>query len=184
MPSACIVLDRTGAVPAPHDGRECSAVSGRGDLRNQRKVTDEEQDGYYYGFANEGMWPLCHIAIVRPQFRESDWRAYQAVNERFADAVAIEAQTDDPIVLLQDYHFALLPRLIRERLPWATVITFWHIPWPNAETFGACPWKQEIIHGLLGSTILGFHTVRRGGAQETVIVGNGGLRPEQARTGT
>jgi trehalose 6-phosphate synthase len=121
-------------------------------------ISDDEQDGYYYGLANEGLWPLCHIAFVRPQFRESDWRQYEAINERFAAAVAEEAKTDDPIVLVQDYHFALAPRMIRKHKPRATIITFWHIPWPNAETFSICPWKERIIDGLLGSTILGFHT--------------------------
>lgn len=121
-------------------------------------LSDEEHDGYYYGLANEGLWPLCHIAFVRPTFREEDWAQYRAVNERFADVVAAEAVDDAPLVLVQDYHFALLPRMIRDRLPKATIITFWHIPWPNAETFGICPWREEIIDGLLGSTILGFHT--------------------------
>jgi trehalose 6-phosphate synthase len=121
-------------------------------------ITEEEQDGFYYGLANEGLWPLCHIAFVRPTFRESDWKLYKEINERFADAVAKEARTEDPIVLVQDYHFALAPRMIRERLPKATIITFWHIPWPNSETFGICPWKEEIIDGLLGSSIVGFHT--------------------------
>jgi trehalose 6-phosphate synthase len=121
-------------------------------------ITDEEQEGFYYGLANEGLWPLCHIAFVRPTFRENDWRLYQAINERFADAVVQEAKTDDPIVLVQDYHFALAPRMIRNKLPKATIITFWHIPWPNAETFSICPWKEQIIDGMLGSTILGFHT--------------------------
>jgi len=121
-------------------------------------ISDAEQDGYYYGLANEGLWPLCHIAFVRPQFRESDWALYEAINQRFADTVVQEAKTEDPIVLVQDYHFALAPRMIRRRLPKATIITFWHIPWPNAETFGICPWKEQIIDGLLGSTIMGFHT--------------------------
>jgi len=121
-------------------------------------ITDDEQDGYYYGLANEGLWPLCHIAFVRPVFREEDWKAYELINERFADAVAQEARTEDPIVLVQDYHFALAPKMIRERLPKATIITFWHIPWPNAETFGICPWKEKILEGLLGSSIIGFHT--------------------------
>ncbi|MCG7393514.1 trehalose-6-phosphate synthase [Microvirga sp. ACRRW] len=121
-------------------------------------LTDEEQDGYYYGAANEGLWPLCHIAFVRPVFREQDWQYYRAVNEKFADAIVAEAKREDPIILVQDYHFALLPRMIRNRLPQATIITFWHIPWPNAETFGICPWREEIIDGLLGSSILGFHT--------------------------
>ncbi len=121
-------------------------------------ITEAEQDGYYYGLANEGLWPLCHIAFVRPTFREADWRLYEEINARFADAVAQEAKTDSPIVLVQDYHFALVPRMIRQRLPKATIVTFWHIPWPNAETFSICPWKERIIDGLLGSTILGFHT--------------------------
>jgi len=121
-------------------------------------LTPEEEQGYYNGFANEGMWPLCHVAHVRPVFRESDWLAYQEVNRRFADAVVEEARSDDPVVLVQDYHFALLPALIRERLPRATILTFWHIPWPNPESFGICPWRREILQGLLGSTILGFHT--------------------------
>ena len=121
-------------------------------------LSEEEQDGYYFGFANEGLWPLCHIAFVRPTFRESDWNYYKQVNERFADAVVQEATCDDPIVLVQDYHLALLPRMIRQRLPKATIITFWHIPWPNAETFSICPWRKEITNGLLGSSILGFHT--------------------------
>ena len=127
---------------------------------NLRRIwlTEEEEQGYYYGFANEGFWPLCHNAHVRPIFRSSDWQQYQKINQRFADAVVKEARTDDPVVLVQDYHFALLPKMIRERLPKATIITFWHIPWPNPESFGICPWREELLQGMLGSTILGFHT--------------------------
>jgi len=121
-------------------------------------LSKEEEQGYYYGFANEGLWPLCHIAHVRPIFRSSDWDQYVAINQRFADAVVAEARSDDPVVLVQDYHLALLPRMVREALPKATIITFWHIPWPNSESFGICPWREEILDGLLGSTILGFHT--------------------------
>jgi trehalose 6-phosphate synthase len=125
-------------------------------------LSREEESGYYYGFANEGLWPLCHIAHVRPVFRSDDWEQYRRVNQRFADAVVEEANTDDPIVLVQDYHFALAPRMVRARLPQATIITFWHIPWPNPESFGICPWRDEILDGLLGSTILGFHTRHHG----------------------
>ncbi|MFA5912287.1 MAG: trehalose-6-phosphate synthase [Burkholderiales bacterium] len=121
-------------------------------------LTAEEEAGYYYGFANEGMWPLCHIAHVRPTFRSGDWAQYVAVNRKFAKAVAGEAKTKAPIVLVQDYHFALLPSMIREELPDATIITFWHIPWPNPESFAICPWRDEVVAGLLGSSILGFHT--------------------------
>jgi len=121
-------------------------------------LSDEEYQGYYLGFANEGLWPLCHIAFTRPIFRESDWEAYEAVNRKFADTVVAEARNERPIVLVQDYHFALLPRMIRERLPEAIVITFWHIPWPNSEVFSICPWRERILDGLLGSSIIGFHT--------------------------
>lgn len=121
-------------------------------------LTQEEEEGYYYGFSNEGLWPLCHLAYVRPAFRESDWQTYRAVNQKFAAVVLREARESDPVVLIQDYHFALLPRLIRERKPGATVVLFWHIPWPNAETFGVCPWKHEMLLHLLGADILGFHT--------------------------
>jgi trehalose 6-phosphate synthase len=121
-------------------------------------LSKEEEQGYYYGFANEGLWPLCHIAHTRPTFRAPDWEHYQNVNRRFADIVADEARSEDPIILVQDYHFALLPRMVRERLPRATIITFWHIPWPNPEAFGILPWREEILDGMLGSSILGFHT--------------------------
>jgi len=121
-------------------------------------LTKTEEAGYYYGFANEGLWPLCHIAHVRPTFRTSDWTQYVRVNQIFADAVVKEATSADPIVLIQDYHLALLPRMVREMLPDATIITFWHIPWPNPEAFAICPWREELLDGLLGSSILGFHT--------------------------
>ncbi len=121
-------------------------------------LTEEEERGYYYGFANEGLWPLCHVAHTRPMFRSEDWAHYQAVNRKFAEAALKEVDADDPIILVQDYHFALAPRMIREQLPKATIITFWHIPWPNFERLGICPWSEELLDGLLGSSILGFHT--------------------------
>src|SRR5262245_9409924 len=125
-------------------------TSGRSRLyAATRLAREEEQEGYYYGFANEGLWPLCHIAFIRTIFRESDWQHYVAVNARFADAVVKEATQDDPIVLAQDYHFALLPRMVRQRLPKATIVTFWHTPWPNSETFSICLWREQIIEGLL-----------------------------------
>ncbi len=121
-------------------------------------LSEEEEDGYYYGFSNEGLWPLCHLAHARPIFGARDWEQYVSVNERFAEAVSEEVDSDDPIVLVQDYHFALAPRMIRKRLPRATILTFWHVPWPNAERIGICPWREELISGMLGSSILGFHT--------------------------
>ncbi len=121
-------------------------------------LTEEEEAGYYYGFSNEGLWPLCHVAHARPEFRDVDWEQYRKINQRFADAVCDEVDSDDPIVLVQDYHFALAPSMIRARLPRATILTFWHIPWPNPERMGICPWREELIEGLLGSSIVGFHT--------------------------
>jgi len=121
-------------------------------------LTDEEDKGYYEGFSNEGLWPLCHIAHTRPVFRPEDWLQYQKINRRFADAVLGEMEgTDAPILLAQDYHFALLPRMVKETRPDARVAIFWHIPWPNPEVFGICPWQRELVDGLLGADLIGFH---------------------------
>ena len=121
-------------------------------------LTKEEEQGYYYGFSNEGLWPLCHIAHTRPVFRAEDWACYQTANLKFAESVLAELEgTEEPCVLIQDYHFALLPRLIKERRPDARVAIFWHIPWPNPEAFGICPWQKELLHGLLGADLIGFH---------------------------
>ena len=121
-------------------------------------LNKEEEEGYYYGFANEGIWPLCHIAHTRPIFRAEDWKHYQAVNLKFADALIEEMRdVEKPLVLVQDYHFALLPRLIKERRPEARVAIFWHIPWPNPEAFDISPWRREVVDGLLGADLIGFH---------------------------
>jgi len=121
-------------------------------------LTQDEESGYYDGFANEGLWPLCHIAHTRPIFRASDWATYQNVNRKFADALLEEMNgVSSPIVLIQDYHFALLPRLVKESRPDARVAIFWHIPWPNPEAFGICPWQPELLEGLLGADLIGFH---------------------------
>jgi trehalose 6-phosphate synthase len=121
-------------------------------------LSKEEEEGYYYGFSNEGMWPLCHLAYVRPEFRAKDFALYAEVNEKFARVCAAEATTDSPVIMIQDFHFALLPQLIRAYLPKATIILFWHIPWPNAETFGVCPWKSKLLLHMLSADIIGFHT--------------------------
>jgi trehalose 6-phosphate synthase/phosphatase len=121
-------------------------------------LSPEQEQGYYYGFSNEGLWPLCHLAYVRPAFRASDWRAYEDVNAKFAEVVAVESGTESPVILIQDFHFALLPQLLRKKVPKATIALFWHIPWPNAETFGVCPWKREMLTHMLSADILGFHT--------------------------
>ncbi len=121
-------------------------------------LSKEEEAGYYDGFANEGLWPLCHIAHTRPIFRASDWEWYQRVNEKFAAALLEEMEgSAHPIVFVQDYHFALVPRLIKAARPDARVAIFWHIPWPNAEAFGICPWQARLLDGLLGADLIGFH---------------------------
>lgn len=120
-------------------------------------LTPEEEQGYYYGLANNALWPLCHIAYARPVFDESDWQQYVRVNRRFADAVIEEVGNTRAVVFVQDYHFALLPRFVKEARPDVTVCQFWHIPWPNREAFRVCPWGEEILHGLLGNDLLGFH---------------------------
>ncbi|MEP7197919.1 MAG: trehalose-6-phosphate synthase [Saprospiraceae bacterium] len=122
-------------------------------------LTKEEEDHYYYGFSNEGLWPLCHIAHTRPVFRKEDWEYYKKVNQYFANAVLEETTgEDDPLILIQDYHFALLPELIKKAKPNAKVAIFWHIPWPNPESFGICPWQKDILLGMLGADLIGFHT--------------------------
>lgn len=121
-------------------------------------LSEEEESQYYDGFANEGLWPLCHIAHTRPIFRAGDWDSYQRVNARFASALLEEMEgVPDPVVFIQDYHFALLPRLIKAVRPDARVAIFWHIPWPNPEAFGICPWQNELLDGLLGADLIGFH---------------------------
>ncbi len=142
--------DAQGRLPAPpHEPRY-----------TLRRVwlTEEEEQGYYYGFSNEGLWPLCHVAHTRPTFRAGDWDQYVRVNERFAEALVEEiGDHPHPVVLIQDYHFTLLPRMLKERIPRARVAIFWHIPWPNPESFGICPWQRELVHGLLGADMISFH---------------------------
>lgn len=122
-------------------------------------MTKEQENHFYYGFSNEGLWPLCHIAHTRPVFRKEDWNAYCEVNEMYANAIVDEIKNEEePFILVQDYHFALLPRLIKQKRPDAKVAIFWHIPWPNPESFGICPWQKELLLGMLGADLVGFHT--------------------------
>jgi trehalose 6-phosphate synthase len=121
-------------------------------------LSEEEEQGHYYGFANEALWPLCHRAHVRPVFRSNDLQTSWAVNARFADAVSEEATTEAPIILVQDYHFALAPQIIRERLPESIIVTFWHVPWPDWQTFEICPWRQQVLESVLCSSVVGLQT--------------------------
>jgi trehalose 6-phosphate synthase len=141
--------DRDGRLVVPPD-------QGRYTLRRVW-VTREEEQGYYYGLANEGLWPLCHAVHERPEFRAEDWAQYVAVNERFARAVLDEVGSAPAVILVQDYHLALLPKLLRRARPDVAVGLFWHIPWPAPEAFRACPWKADILDGMLGADVIGFH---------------------------
>lgn len=120
-------------------------------------LSKEQEEGYYYGFSNEVFWPLCHAAFVRPIFRAADWQHYQAVNRLFVDAALKEVGSGRALVWTQDYHLALCPQLLKEARPDISVAHFWHIPWPNPEIFRIFPWRREILEGMLGSDLLGFH---------------------------
>ena len=120
-------------------------------------LSRDEEHGYYHGFANEGLWPLCHLAHERPVFRASNWEHYLRANQRFAAAALEEVGADPAVVLVQDYHLALVPRLLKDARPDLAVGLFWHIPWPNPEAFRICPWRAELLRGLLGADLIGFH---------------------------
>lgn len=143
------VVDANGRIGVPPDHPEYT-------LR-RLWLTKEDEDRYYYGFANSALWPLCHIVYQRPLFERDEWEAYARVNRQFAEAVLDEARGQSAIVLIQDYHFALLPALLRQANPQMLIAQFWHIPWPNRETFRICPWQEQILEGLLGNDLLGFH---------------------------
>jgi trehalose 6-phosphate synthase len=150
-----------GADRAVVDARDRVLVPpGRPDGYRLRRVwlTKAEEQGYYYGFANQALWPLCHHAFVRPRFETSEWEMYRAVNRRFAEAVLEELGPEPAMVLIQDYHFALLPRMLKQARPDLAIAQFWHIPWPNREAFSICPVAEELLDGLLGNDVLGFHT--------------------------
>ncbi|MFA5088641.1 MAG: trehalose-6-phosphate synthase [Candidatus Omnitrophota bacterium] len=120
-------------------------------------LNKEEEDGYYYGFSNEGLWPLCHNTHTRPVFREADWKIYKEVNQKFAESVLEELPAKNPFVFIQDYHFTLLGKMIKEKRPDATIALFWHIPWPTPESFSICPYQAEILEGMFGCDLIGFH---------------------------
>ncbi len=163
------VLQACGGVWIAHGAgdadRATADAEGRltvppGDTRYTLKrvrLTRAEEQGYYYGFSNEGLWPLCHLAHERPVFRAEDWEHYRQANRRFADAVLDEAGSGKAVVLVQDYQLALVPRMLKEARADLRVGLFWHIPWPNPEAFRICPWGTEILEGMLGADLVGFH---------------------------
>jgi len=120
-------------------------------------LTKSQEHGYYNSIANAGLWPLCHKVFTRPEFDPQHWPVYRQVNQLFADAVLEEADDEPAFVFVQDYHFGLLPRMLKESNPNLIVAQFWHIPWPNPDVFQVFPWKEELLEGMLGNDLLGFH---------------------------
>ena len=141
------------------DGKDRVSVPPDNPTYTLRRVwmKKKEENGYFYGFSNETLWPLCHIVYTKPKFCEQDWDYYKAINRRFADTILDEIGDGEAFVFLQDYHLSLVPQMIKEAKPNTKVAQFWHIPWPNPEAFRICPWKEEILEGLLGNDLLGFH---------------------------
>jgi alpha,alpha-trehalose-phosphate synthase [UDP-forming] len=123
-------------------------------------ISDEEFAGYYGGFANEGLWPLCHIVHVRPVFRQGDWQHYQSVNGQFAEAIHQELRDPQSPVFIQDYHLALVASRLRAHRPEARTAFFWHIPWPNQDRIRICPWRRELLEGLLANDLIAFQLPR------------------------
>lgn len=145
-----VVTDKAGKVRVPPDNPTYTL--------KRVKLTKEEESGYYYGFSNEALWPLCHMAFQRPVFRKRDWELYSKVNKKFADAVLEEAGDDKAFIFIQDFHLTLLPKFLRDAAGSRLIIAhFWHIPWPNYETFRICPQKHEILEAMLANDLMGFH---------------------------
>jgi len=145
------VVDAEGKVRVPHDEPKYTL--------KRIWLSPKEIKGYYNGFSNEALWPLCHMAHVRPKFHKEDWTEYRKVNGLFAKALLNEIRhVERPIILVQDYHLALVPKMIKKSRPDAQIAMFWHIPWPSAAQFSICPWRKEILEGMLGADLVGFHT--------------------------
>ena len=138
------------------DGLDWPPGSPTHRLRRVRLTADVER-GYYYGLSNEGIWPLCHIAYTQPLFRHGDWESYRVANRAFADAVLDEVGDEPAVVLVQDYHLGLVPRMLRRERPDLLIALFWHIPWPNREVMRVFPWQGDFLRGMLGSDLVGFH---------------------------
>ncbi len=120
-------------------------------------LSKEENLGYYYGFSNQALWPLMHIAYIRPVIKEEDWQVYKEVNRKFAHAVNEEIQGKEAVVFVQDYHLAMVSQYLKEINSRVVTLLFWHIPWPPYDIFRILPQKQEFLSGMLSYDLLGFH---------------------------
>ncbi|WP_458207193.1 alpha,alpha-trehalose-phosphate synthase (UDP-forming) [Haladaptatus sp. NG-SE-30] len=158
------VTDEDGRVGVPPE-------SPAYDLRRVR-LSDEQVQGYYYGYSNQVLWPICHVDPSKMNAESAFWTQYRSANRKFANAIAEEAveavemsgsagkSEGEPVVWLQDYHLALAPRMVREKAQDVFCMQFWHIPWPAWDAFQMCPQYEQLLDGLLGNDLLGFHTDR------------------------
>lgn len=144
-----LVVDEKGRIKVPP--KEKSYTLKRIFLKKK------ELDGFYYGFANQTLWPLCHAVFVKPSFSREWWDSYVSVNEKYANAILEELDSQDAFIWINDYHLALLPKMLKDKNPSLTIGTFWHIPWPTYEIFRICPWRKQLLEGLAGSDFVGFH---------------------------
>lgn len=120
------------------------------------ELNDEDIEGYYYGYSNQALWPLCHGMVYPTRCDGRDFERYRAVNRRFGETV-IEQAGEDGLIWFQDYHFALTPRIVRDELPNTLLTQFWHIPWPAPSVFRICPQAEPLLRGLLANDLLVFH---------------------------
>ncbi len=120
-------------------------------------LTEQDIEEYYEGFSNRALWPLFHYFMEYTNFEQQEWEAYKRVNEKFAEVV-LENLEDGDTVWVHDYQLLLLPQLIKDKKPETTIGFFLHIPFPSYEIFRTFPWRKEILTGMLGADLLGFHT--------------------------
>ncbi|MCD6135069.1 MAG: trehalose-6-phosphate synthase [Candidatus Omnitrophica bacterium] len=144
-----VVVKKTGKVKVPHC---CPSYEVK-----YLWLSKEENLGYYFGFANQSLWPLFHLAFVKPKFRQEDWGIYKDVNKKFAQSIAEEIGDKKAVVFVQDYHLSLVSKYLKQICPQVITLLFWHIPWCNYDIFKILPYRQEFLAGLLSYDLLGFH---------------------------
>lgn len=120
-------------------------------------LTKDDIDGFYYGFSNRTIWPLFHYFMEYSEFELESWNTYKQVNQKFADAILEQSGADD-IIWVHDYQLMLVPQMVKAERPESSIGFFLHIPFPSFEIFRTLPWREEILHGMLGSDLIGFHT--------------------------
>jgi len=123
-------------------------------------LSERQLSGYYYGYSNQVLWPLCHGMPTRARFEAEFWSFYRDVNRTFAEAIVDSADGADPVVWVHDYQLALVPRLVRTELPDAFLTQFWHVPWPSWDVFRSCPQRRQLLEGLLANDLIAFHSER------------------------